>query len=69
MEHFATAVNINKHVGNRISTDIHDKAITSNVCTYQRGNSVITDLSICDSKTLNKIHVILCMLQRIIYFS
>ena len=52
-----TVVNKDKHLGNYISTDIYDRNIISNVCVfYQRSNSVISDFSICDGKTLDKIH-------------
>ena len=52
-----TVVNKDKHLGNTISTDIYDRNIISNVCDfYQRSNNVISDLSICDSETLDKVH-------------
>ena len=57
-----TVVNKDKHLGNTISTDIYDRNIISNVCDfYQRSNSVISDFSICDSETLDKVHSTFCM--------
>ena len=57
-----TVVNKDKHLGNTISTDIYDRNIISNVCDfYQRSNSVISDFSICDSETLDKVHSTFCL--------
>ena len=56
-----TVVNKDKHLENTISTDIYDRNIISNVCDfYQRSNSVISDFSICDSETLDKVHSTFC---------
>ena len=57
-----TVVNKDKHLQNTISTDIYDRNIIRNVCDfYQRSNSVISDFSICDSETLDKVHSTFCM--------
>ena len=57
-----TVVNKDSHLGNTISTDIYDRNIISNVCDfYQRSNSVISDFSISDSETLDKVHSTFCM--------
>ena len=41
-------VSHDKHLGNYISTDIHDRNIIANVCDlYQRSNSIITDFHAC----------------------
>ena len=57
-----TVVNKDKHLGNTRSTDIYNRNIISNVCEfYQRSNSVISDFSICDSETLDKVHSTFCM--------
>ena len=57
-----TVVNKDKHLGNTILTDIYDRNIISNVCDfYQGSNSVISDFSICDSETLDKVHSTFCM--------
>ena len=51
-----------KHLVNTISPDIYDRNIVSNVFDfYQRSNSVISDFSICDSETLDKVHSTFCM--------
>ena len=51
-----------KHLGNYISTDIHDRNIIANVCDlYQRSNSIITEFQACDSETLDSLHSTFCM--------
>ena len=51
-----------KHLGNYISTDIHDINISTNVCDlYQQGNSVIADYHSYDSEILNSLHSKFCM--------
>ena len=55
-------VNKDKHLRNTITTDIYDRNILNNVCDfYQGNNSVISDFSICDSETLDKVHSTFCM--------
>ena len=50
-------VNSDVHLGNYISSDIHDRNIINNVCDfYQRSNSIIHDFYVCDSETLDSIH-------------
>ena len=54
-------VNCNFHLGNYISSDIHDRNIINNVCHfYQRSNSIIHDFYVCDSETLDSL-VCTCM--------
>ena len=51
-----------KHLGNYISTDNHDRNIIANVCDlYQRSNSIITEFHACDSETLDSLHSTFCM--------
>ena len=46
-------VDNDKHLGNYISNDIHDRNIVSSVCDlYQRSNSTISDFNACNSDTL-----------------
>ena len=55
-------VSHDKHLGNYISTDIHDRNIIVNVCDfYQRSNSIITEFHACDSETLDSLHSTFCM--------
>ena len=55
-------VSHDKHLGNYISTDIHDRNIIANVCDlYQRSNSIITEFHACDSETLDSLHSTFCM--------
>ena len=57
-----TVVNKDKHLRNTITTDIYDRNILNNVCDfYQGNNSVISDFSICDSETLDKVDSTFCM--------
>ena len=45
------------HLGNYVSADIYDRNIMNNVCDfYQRSNSIMNDLNLCDSETLDNIH-------------
>ena len=47
-------VSHDKHLGNDISTDIHDRNIMANVCDlYQHSNSITTEFNACDSETLD----------------
>ena len=55
-----------KHLGNCISNDIHDRNIVSSVCDfYQRSNITISDLNSCNSDTLDRLHLhsSFCMLM------
>ena len=55
-------VSHDKHLGNYISTDIHDRNIIANVCDlYQRSNSIITEFHGCDSETLDSSQSTFCM--------
>ena len=50
-------VDNDKHLGNYISNDIHDRNIVSSVCDlYQRSNSTISDFNACNSDTLDRLH-------------
>ena len=51
-----------KHLGNYISTDVHDRNILANVCDlYQLSNSIITEFRVCDSETLDSLHSTFCI--------
>ena len=51
-----------KHLGNYISTNIHDRNIIGSVSDlYQRSNWVISDFPACDSNTLDNLHRTYCM--------
>ena len=55
-------VSHDKHLGNYISTDIHNRNILANVCDlYQRSNSIITEFHACDSEILDSLHSTFCM--------
>ena len=55
-------VDNDKHLGNYISNDIHDRNIVSSVCDlYQRSNSTISDFNACNSDTLDRLHASFCM--------
>ena len=55
-------VSHDKHLGNYISTDIHDRNIIANVCDlYQPSTSIITEFHACDSETLDSLHSTFCM--------
>ena len=55
-------VSHDKHLGNYISTYIHDRNIIENVCDlYQRSNSIFTEFHACDSETLDSLHLTFCM--------
>ena len=55
-------VESNKHLGNYISTNIHDRNIIGSVSDlYQRSNWVISDFRACDSNTLDNLHRTYCM--------
>ena len=55
-------VSHDKHLGNCISTDIHDRNILANVCDlYQLSDSIITEFHACDSEILDSLHSIFCM--------
>ena len=47
-------VDNDKHIGNYISNNIHDRNIVSSVCDlYQRSNSTISNFNACNSDTLD----------------
>ena len=51
-----------KHPGNYISTDIHDRNILANVCDlYQHSNGIITEFHAYDSEILDSLHSTFCM--------
>ena len=51
-----------KHLGNYISTNIHDRNIIGSVSDlYQRSNWVISDFRACDSNTLDNLHRTYCI--------
>ena len=55
-------VSHDKHLGNYISTGIHDRNILANVCDlYQRSKSNITDFHVYDSEILDSLHSTFCM--------
>ena len=55
-------VESDKHLGNYISTNIHDRNIIGSVSDlYQRSNWVISDFRACDSNTLDNLHRTYCM--------
>ena len=55
-------VDNDKHLGNYISNDIHDRNIVSSVCDlYQRSNSTISNFNACNSDTLDRLHTSFCM--------
>ena len=55
-------VDNDKHLGNYISNDIHDRNIVSSVCDlYQRSNSTISNFNACNSDTLDRLHASFCM--------
>ena len=55
-------VESDKHLGNYISTNIHDRNIIGSVSDlYQRSNWVISDFQACDSNTLDNLHRTYCM--------
>ena len=55
-------VESDKHLGNYISTNIHDRNIIGSVSDlYQRSNWVISDFRACDSNTLDNFHRTYCM--------
>ena len=55
-------VNNDIHLGNYISSDVHDRNMMKNVCDlYQRSNSVLADFYVCDSETLDSIHMSFCL--------
>ena len=57
-----TSVNSDLHLGNYISTNIHERNMTGAVCDfYQRSNSVISDFRVCDSDIIDKLHTSFCM--------
>ena len=50
------------HLGNYISSGIHDRNMMTNVrYLYKRSNSVLTDFYVCDSETLDNIHMSFCL--------
>ena len=52
-------VESDKHLGNYISTNIHDRNIIGSVSDlYQRSNWVISDFRACDSNTLDVIYLL-----------
>ena len=51
-----------KHLGNYVFTNISDRNIIANVCDlYQRSNLLISDFRVCDSQTLDCLHITYCM--------
>ena len=57
-----SAVESDKHLGNYISTNIHDRNIIGNVSDlYQRSNCGFSDFRACDSNTLDNLHRSYCM--------
>ena len=55
-------VDNDKHLGNYMSNDIHDRNIVSSVCDlYQRSNSTTSDFNACNSDTLDRLHASFCM--------
>ena len=55
-------VSYDKHLGNYISTDIHDIKIIANLCDlYQRYNRIITEFHARDRETLDILHSTYCM--------
>ena len=51
-----------KHLGNYISTNIHDRNIIGSVSDlYQRSNWVISDFRACDRNTLDNLDRTYCM--------
>ena len=55
-------VESDKHLGNYISTNIHDRNIIGSVSDlYQRSNWVISDFRACDSNTSDNLHRTYCM--------
>ena len=56
-------VDSDKHLGNYISTNIHERNIIGSVSDlYQRTNWVIIDFRACDSNTLDSMHMYGCEL-------
>ena len=55
-------VESDKHLGNYISTNIHDKNIIGSVFDlYQQNNVVISKFCACDRNTLNNLYRTYCM--------
>ena len=54
-------VNNDIHLSSYIFSDVHDSNMMKNVCDlYQRSNSVFADFYVCDSETLDNIHMSFC---------
>ena len=52
-----SVADLDKHLGNYISTNITDRNIIDNMCDlYQRRNRVISDFRVCDSCALDSLH-------------
>ena len=55
-------VELEKHLGIYVSTNISDRNIIANDCDlYQRSNLFISDFRVCDSQTLDCLHKNYCM--------
>ena len=51
-----------KHLGNYISSSINDRHIIENTCDlYQRSNLLISQFRLCNSETLERLHMTYCM--------
>ena len=56
------AVKSDKHLGNYISNNVHDRNIDATICNfYRKSNEAIADFMCCESQTIHDIHRMFCM--------